>query len=60
MGAVVGVGAGNLLHAVCRIRYSVGRDGPGQVLSGLGRSVAKIRYDSKIVPRSGIPGRHLA
>ena len=32
--AMVGVGAGNRLRAVCRIRYSVGSDGPGQVLSG--------------------------
>ena len=34
VGAMVGVGAGNPLRAVCRIRYSVGSDGPGQVLSG--------------------------
>ena len=34
VGAMVGVGAGNPLRPVCRIRYSVGSGGPGQVLSG--------------------------
>ena len=44
VGAMVGVGAGNPLRAVCHIRYSVGRGGPGQVLSGPTRGPDKVRF----------------
>ena len=44
VGAMVGVGAGNPLRAVCHIRYSVGHGGPGQVLSGSTRGPDKVRF----------------
>ena len=44
VGAMVGVGAGNPLRAVCHIRYSLGRGGPGQVLSGPTRGPDKVRF----------------
>ena len=45
-GRQVGVGAGNPLRAVCRIRYSVGSGGPGQVLSGPTRGPDKVRFEN--------------